>query len=284
MYEIFELKTIEGQKTGLTGYRWEQEEASYVVCLIHGIGEYAGRYGRMAQKMGEAGINLLSMDLRGHGKSFGKRGHCAPRAEIRQDMDRLIAYAQERYPHIPVILYGHSMGGNLVLDYRKRGARNHVPAAYIVSAPWVELVRNVPRYQYQFLKALSKLTPSLTISSGVSAYQLGNQASVGSYEKDPLVHKRISLQCAVEGFDTGIAMAEGKLEDNGGAKGAPLLLMHGTEDKICNISGSRKIAAAENCQYVEWPGFYHEIHNGGAQSNGDEVIEKVIQWIQELSV
>ncbi len=282
MYENFSLKNETDQSVFIQGYHWGKKEPGFVVCIIHGIGEHAGRYDRMAGKMQQAGFAVLSMDLRGHGLSSGKRGHCAPREEVRSDIDALLSYAQSMYPGKQVILYGHSMGGNILLDYRKRGRCNHVPAAYIASAPWIELVRKVPSYQYAFLKAVSKIFPRLTISSGVSAKELGNPGAVGDYEKDPLVHKRISLQSAAEGFDIGTALAQGTLADNKGAEGKPLLLMHGTEDRICSISGSRKVAAAETCDYIQWPGLYHEIHNGGAQSNGDEVIERTIQWILEL--
>lgn len=281
MFTDFIMKTDAG--SSLAGYHWQQTAPSHVVCIIHGIGEYAGRYDRMAACMQKAGFALLSMDLPGHGASPGKRGHCAPRAVIRRHVDALISHARRLYPKTPIILYGHSMGGNIALDYRKRGNRNHVPAAYIVSAPWVELVRKIPGYQYKMVKAASKLMPSFTISSRVSSADLGQAGSVGDYEKDPLVHKRISLLCALEGFEIGEALAAGTLEDNGGAVGKPFLLMHGTEDRICSIKGSRKIAALEDCDYIEWPGLYHEIHNGGAGSDGQEVIEKVIQWIQVLS-
>lgn len=281
MYEVFCLKKEEQQKE-IAGYCWNCENPGYVVCLIHGIGEYAGRYDRMADKMVRAGIAMVSMDLRGHGKSFGKRGHCAPREKVFDDIDALLLYAKERYPHIPLILYGHSMGGNIVLHYRKQGKRNSFPAAYVVSAPWVELVRKIPAPLYFAARVLAKAAPSFVISSGVSSSDLGNPREVGNYEKDPLVHGKISALCAAEGFDIGNALASGNLEDNGGAKEAPMLLMHGTEDKICSISGSEKIAAAEICQFIKWPGLFHEIHNGGPQSSGDEVIEKVITWIQEL--
>lgn len=267
----------------MAGYHWEQKEPSYVVCVIHGIGEHAGRYDRMASFMEAAGFAVLSMDLPGHGASPGKRGHCAPRSEIRSHVDALLSNAQEFYPQTPIILYGHSMGGNIALDYRKQGSRNHVPAAYIVSAPWVELMRKIPSYQYRLVKAAAKVMPSFTISSGVSSAELGQASAVGDYERDPLVHKKISLLCALEGFEIGEALAAGTLADNGGAAGKPFLLMHGTEDKICSIKGSQKIAALEDCDYVEWPGLYHEIHNGGADSDGQEVIEKAIQWIQALS-
>ena len=63
--------------------------------------------------------------------------------------------------------------------------------------------------------------------------------------------------------------------------------MHGSEDKICSVEGSRRIAErfraeGHNLEYVEWEGLYHEIHNGGADSKGDEVIEKMIEWVKEI--
>lgn len=281
MYEVFGLKK-ETQQEEIAGYRWNCADPSHVVCLIHGIGEYAGRYDRMADKMARAGIAMVSMDLRGHGKSFGKRGHCAPREKVFEDIDALLLYAKESYPEIPLVLYGHSMGGNIALHYRKQGKQNSLPAAYVISAPWVELVRKIPALLYLAARVLAKAAPSFAISSGVSSSDLGNPREVGNYGKDPLVHGKISALCAAEGFDIGNALASGSLKDNGGAKDAPMLLMHGTEDKICSISGSEKIAAAETCQFIKWPGLFHEIHNGGPESSGDEVIEKVITWIQEL--
>ena len=59
--------------------------------------------------------------LRGHGRSQGVRGACAPRKEVLKDIDALIEYAQAFYPGVPIVMYGHSMGGNITLDYRARG-------------------------------------------------------------------------------------------------------------------------------------------------------------------
>ena len=281
MLDNFVLKEVgSGQK--VVGYHWPVEKPDYVVCLVHGIGEYAGRYERVTAAMNEKNIAVVSMDLRGHGLTFGKRGHCAPRKDVLMDIDDLIAYAQEQYPGVPLILYGHSMGGNITMDYRKRGNKNSDLKGFIVSAPWVELVRKVSGPMYVTVKSLAKIIPQMTISSGVSEKDLGNAKSVGSYNDNPLIHKRISLECAVDGFITGELMAEGKLQDNGGAKGLPMLLMHGTDDKICSVNGSRNVAAVENCEYIEWPGLFHEIHNGGGDSAGDEVIQKMLDWIQAI--
>lgn len=282
MYQKFPLKTRDGKV--LAGLSWKVESPRFVMCIIHGIGEHAGRYDRMAEWLKDANIGVIAMDLRGHGESFGKRGHCAPRQFIFDDIDQLLGVAQDQYPKCPLILYGHSMGGNIVLDYKSRGNKNDVPAAYIISAPWIELVRSVPKPLYVAVKAISKLLPAAAINSNVSSDDLGHPQSVGEYKKDPLVHNKISLLCAKEAFETGEKLVTGALESNGKAAGTPMLLMHGTKDRVCNVKGSQKVAALEQCDYIEWPGLYHEIHNGSADNTGDEVIEKMIQWVLELAV
>lgn len=283
MYEYFQLKTAGKKTQKIWGYHWKKENPDYVVCIVHGIGESAAQYDRMAGYLTGANMAAVAMDLRGHGESFGKRGHCAPRKEIKKDIDDLLVYAHRQYPDTPLVLYGHSMGGNLVLDYRKQGKFNFLPAAYIVSAPWVLLTRKVPDALYYTVKALAKIAPQMTVSAGIPANYLGNEEIVGGRNEHPLIHNKISTACAVDGFTIGQAMAKGVHPDNGGAKGIPMLLMHGTEDKICDIKGSEQIAAIEDCDYIRWPGLYHEIHNGGGESTGEEVIERMIQWIRELS-
>lgn len=279
MYENFVLREPAAGKR-ITGYRWDVEDPDYVVCLVHGIGEYAGRYQRVAEAFNDNKITLVGMDHRGHGLSMGSIGHCAPRKDVLEDVDFLIDYAMERYPGKPVILYGHSMGGNIAMDYRKRGSRNHLISGFVISAPWVELVRPVSGLLYMTVKTLAKIMPKMTISSGGSEKPSEKPDIPGYRDAKPFIHHRISIGCAVDGFTIGEMLAEGRLEDNGGAKGTPMLLMHGTADKTCNVKGSRKVAAIEECEYVEWPGLFHELHSGGEESTGEEVISKMVQWIR----
>lgn len=276
---------FEKRDRAVTGYHFPCEHAVSVMCLIHGIGEHAGRYKRMAEKLSEKGIAVVSMDLRGHGISQGVRGDTAPRSEVLADVDALIEYAQEFYPGIPLILYGHSMGGNICLDYKARGRLNDVPDKYIVSAPWIKLVKGIPGPVYHIAKIMAKATPKLTISQKFPEDILGNLKNVRPYDDDPLVHSHISLRCAVDGFDIGNAIFDGCNEDNHRADSKPFLLMHGDEDKICDVNGSRALAERmkENpaFTYMEWKGYYHEIHNGGSEATGDDVIETIGEFILE---
>lgn len=285
MYDNFILRQTENGNIG--GYTWPLENPDKVVCLIHGIGEYAGRYDRMAKAFHVKNIAVLSMDLRGHGISMNKWGHCAPRADVLNDITVLIRHAQSVYPNVPIVLYGHSMGGNITMDYRFRGELNDVPVGYVISAPWIRLVRAVPGILYVVVKAASKIVPSMIMSAAVNEDVLGHPDSVKPYNKNPMVHDRISLQTAYDGFTIGLAMENGTHENNGKAKDIPTLVMHGTEDKICSIDGTRAMIAkmeenGDNVKFIEWEGLYHEIHNGGQESKGDEVIENAGSWISQL--
>lgn len=282
MLETFTLK--ETEKGIIKGYHWPLAEPVKVVCIVHGIGEYGGRYERVAKAFNKKRIAVLSMDLRGHGDSIGPLGHCAPRTEVLKDISELLLYARKQYPGKDIILYGHSMGGNLTLDYRSRGEFNDMPAKYLISAPWVRLAKPVTGPLYGFVKLMSKIAPSMCISSDVDEELLGNPESVKPYNDNPMVHNRISFLCAVEGFDTGKALENGTLESNGKAAAIPTMIMHGTEDGICSIEGARKVyenlkRKGDSVQMIEWPDFLHEIHNGNKVSRGDEVIDSMIQFI-----
>ncbi|MGL4484394.1 MAG: alpha/beta fold hydrolase [Anaerovoracaceae bacterium] len=262
-------------------YLWTSQRVDCIMIIIHGIGEYAGRYDRLAMELLKSNITVLSADLPGHGETIGVRGHAAPREEVFNLVDELINDAKKGYPNVPIVLYGHSMGGNIVLDYRCRGEKLDDLAAFIVSAPWVELCQKPSKFLQKFLKLASKIVPRMTIDTGIKADTLGNFELIKNYDIDTLVHRRISLKTALEGFEIGEDLRDDILKVKPNIAEKPFLLMHGDKDKICSVEGSRAIKRnnKENCEYIEWKGLYHEIHNGGKESDGSEVIQKITDWI-----
>lgn len=278
MYRNFEL----GFHGTIMGYEWRGEEATAVVCLVHGIGEHAGRYDRTGEAFKESGTALIGMDLRGHGLSSGKRGHTSPRESILKDIDNLIEYAQNEYPSVPIFLYGHSMGGNIALDYRRRGTHRAIPQGYIITSPWIILKRKIPGYLYLFSEIAAKIKPDLLMNSEIRDEALGNRDIIAKQENHHLRHGKISVKTALEGIETGKALLNGSLEIRGDGPLKPFLLMQGSADMICDPEGGRILAQQEKelCTYIEWEGLYHEIHNGGPTSDGMEVIRAMIDWIQ----
>lgn len=281
MYEEFRLNV---KDTSIMGYHWRVENPSHVVVLIHGIGEYAGRYDRVAEFFKEAKIAMIGMDLRGHGCSAGKRGHTSPRRTILNDMDSLLEYAEVNYPTAPILMYGHSMGGNLALDYRKRGSLADKPVGYLVTAPWVILEKNISNHLFLFVKLMSKMKSDFQISSEVHSALLGNAEIILNQPNKQLSHGKITVGTAMDCFEVGEALLKGKSKKWSKKTNKPLLLMHGTEDRICSIEGSRKIEKVEGitCEYMEWAGLFHEIHNGNATEDGEPVIVAMIKWIKSF--
>lgn len=283
LFRNFDLSSKES-KVKTIGYSWDLDSPEYVMCIIHGLGELAGRYDRMNGYLAKSNIASVSMDLRGHGLTGGVRGHCAPRNLILQDIDALIEKAQDLYPGVPVIFYGHSLGGNIALDYKSRGKHNDLPVAYIISAPWLLLKEAPAPMLRKMVSLLSRIAPSFAIKSAIDEKILGHPDSVKPYNDNPLVHDKISMLTAREGLEIGEAIVAGTLEDNGGSTGKPWLLMHGTDDRICDVNGSRALykRAPENCTFIPWEGYFHEIHNGNETTRGEEVILRMIQWIGGL--
>jgi alpha-beta hydrolase superfamily lysophospholipase len=278
MFRSFQLKSC---GTGLLGYRWDAENPVAAVCLLHGIGEYSGRFDRLAEVLKAHGISTFSFDLRGHGGSLGRRGHTGPRETVLRDVDSLVAYARAAHATLPIVLYGHSLGGNIALDYRLRGRLSAIPTAYIVASPWLKLCRHVPKWFYLSVKALAKLKPDFSLSAGVHAEMLGNAQIIEAMKNDRLVHNRISALTAMEGYETADKLMNCQISDRCGGGAKPLVLMHGTADRLCSIDATRDFAAAEgpHCTLIEWEGYLHELHNGGPNATGEAVMERIAEIV-----
>jgi len=108
--EKIELKSKDGLK--LSGLRWTPDnQIRGGIILVHGLGEHSLRYHHVADKFNQHEYLFQAMDFRGHGLSDGKRGHAESLQKLLEDVDAGIQKFQEDYPRLPLILYGHSMGG-----------------------------------------------------------------------------------------------------------------------------------------------------------------------------
>ncbi|MEE1038189.1 MAG: alpha/beta hydrolase [Eubacterium sp.] len=273
-----------GENEKIAAYSYVVENPKETIILIHGIGEHAGRYRRVVRQFNKEGFSVFAMDLKGHGKSKGVRGHCAPRKEILQDIDCLFEYVKKMYPQTNPVIYGHSMGGNIVTDYRYRGKYSDQFKGYVISAPWIKLTRKIPLYQNIGLRIISKIKPDFQINSAVDGDGSDNKGQNSANKKDPLLHGFASAQLAVEGHKVGKALYKGTYPVIGNGRTVPMLLMHGDADRICHIDGSRALAKHEGeiCTYKEWEGCPHALHRTGDGGRGREVIAYVISWIEKL--
>jgi len=219
---------------------------------------------------------MIGFDLRGHGFSSGKRGHASPRSLLFSDIENILDILKQKYPDCPLYLYGHSMGGNIVLDFMKNGKSRNGITGCIVTAPWLVLVRKISAPVVFLFRIIAAVKPDFTINTGLQAKDISKvDDEVNKYMHDPLIHHFISAGTAIDGINASQALLSAEH-----GSGKAMLLMHGSQDRICSIEGSRKLSGIENpsCDYVEWDGLYHEIHN---EKNGAQVLDTIVGWIKK---
>lgn len=269
----FELSTKD--KFDLSGYCWQPGTGvpKAVVAMVHGMGEHIMRYNEWAGMFVNQGYAFTGMDNRGHGKSEGKRGHIPSYEALLDDVDLLIDKTKELFPGKQVFLYGHSLGGNIVLNYSlKRSGK----LKYIVTSPWLRLSFKPSSLKLLLAKTLEKLLPGLQQPSGLDVERLSHNPEVArAYRNDPMTHDKISLRM----FTTVTAHGEWALA-NAGKLSNPLLLMHGGDDRITSADASKRFEKKAG-KYVTlkiWEDMYHELHNEEVK---DEVFNYIIEWLEK---
>ncbi|HBV88783.1 MAG TPA: lysophospholipase [Desulfosporosinus sp.] len=274
-YTEFEFSVDGG--TVLYAKEWQPATKSRgVICLIHGLGEHSGRYVNMAQYLTQAGYVLLAYDQRGHGKSLGRRGYTPFYDTLLDDIDRFRRESIKRFPGLPTFLYGHSLGGNLVLNYVLR--RRPEFAGVIVTSPWLKLTVEPPRLLIALLRLLNRLWPTFSLPSGLDLKALSRDLNVvDAYKADPLVHNRISIRLFVTMDHAGRWALK-----NAAKFDLPLLLMHGEADRITSSEASKQFAGQVpmDCTLKLWQGLYHELHN---EPEKDEVLAYIVKWLEKYS-
>jgi alpha-beta hydrolase superfamily lysophospholipase len=253
---------------------WEPVTAQpkAVACLVHGLGEHTSRYAHVAEAFGRQGIVLFGADLRGHGRSGGARGHISSIDDFMKDIDASLVQARQRYPDLPIILYGHSLGGIQVLYYGL--TRKPDIKGVIATSSGLHTALEKQHLKIMMAKVLGALMPNTPIASGLDSASISrDEKVVQAYNNDPLVHDKITL-----GFGRIMTGITGWVLAHAGEFSLPLLLLHGNADVLAFPSSSTEVAAAlkEKCTLVLWDDAYHELHN---EPEKEEVFKTMTQWM-----
>jgi len=243
-----------------------------VVCLVHGHGEHTSRYAHVAEAFGKEGFVLFGADLRGHGRSGGARGHISSAEDFMQDIDELLEQARARYENLPIILYGHSIGGVLVLHYGL--LRKPKVKGVIATSSALHTAVEQQKVKLMMAKVLGSLMPNTVLASGLDQKSLSRDDKVvEDYINDPLVHDKLSL-----GFGKTMLGVSSWTLAHAKEFPLPLLLLHGKADAIAFPSSSIEFAAAlkERCTLVLWDDAYHELHN---EPEKNEIFKTMTIWM-----
>jgi alpha-beta hydrolase superfamily lysophospholipase len=192
-----------------------------------------------------------------------------------EEIDHLIQRAQTLYTDKRILLYGHSLGGMLVLRYALHRPPDAV-TGIVASSPWLRLAFDPPAWKIKLGRLMRSVWPSMQQASGMEPKHLCTDPEVvAAYQFDPLVHARITPAAGL-----GIMDGAEELMAWSGGTPLPILIMHGEADQITSMEASRQFAAQNaGVEFKSWPGLYHEIHH---EPNKIEVLSYAGNWFEGL--
>lgn len=259
----------------LQGQSYEVSHAKGVVVIVHGMGEYSKRYERtVIPTLIKDDYAVFSYDQFGHGASDGKKGDNPGFEYLLDALEKVLEKAQGTYPTLPVFLYGHSMGGNVVINYTLR--REHHLKGAIATSPFLQLAFDPPKWKLSIGNILDRIFPSLTMPNDLELDALSkDQEEIEAYEKDPMVHDKVSTIYSLRLMETGTWAVE-----HASSLDIPMLIIHGTSDRITSHKASKSFAANSNGMAVFVPveGGYHELHH---DLEKNRLFEKIREWLNE---
>ena len=243
-----------------------------LVVIVHGLGEHAGRYDHVAERLNSWGFAVRSYDQHGHGESDGKPGALPSDTFLLDNLAELLDTSRRRMdPRLPLVLMGHSLGGLVAARLVSLNLRQ--VDGLVLSSPALNAGMNA--FQKLLVSVLPRLAPDLRVGNGLNAQYLSHDAGVvQAYRDDPMVHDRISARLARFIADAGPAVLASAPQWR-----VPTLLLFAGADHLVNPEGSRAFAAAAPPGVVSahcFEGLYHEIFN---EVDREAVFERLKGWL-----
>ena len=248
-------------------------EARATLLFVHGYADHVGRYGHVFDWFVERGYSCAGVDLRGHGRSVGRRGYINAFDEYIDDLEAMVNLLVEKQPDQKLILVGHSMGGLVVLTYLLRHPEGIEGA--VLSSPFMGLALRVPPAKEMLGKLMSHVWPSLALASGIASSDLTHDEEIAkAYDTDPLVNKKATARWFTEALK-----AQRSTIGDAGQVQTPTLVLQAGEDRVVDAETTRHLFELLGSTDKEWKSydrFFHEIFN---ETDRTRPFEDIADWL-----
>jgi alpha-beta hydrolase superfamily lysophospholipase len=251
---------------------WLTAAPRVALAVAHGLGEHSGRYARLAEALQPHGVATYAVDLRGMGRSEGRRGHVDRWQQWIDDYSALHQLVSDRAEGVEVVPLGHSFGGVLVASAVLSGAIR--PRRFVLSNPAFRPAVKVPGWKLLLGWGASGVVPTLALANQVDPALLSRDPAVAAeYASDPMVHDRISSRL----FTEWTAASELSLR-KASELTVPVLLIVSEDDRVIDHSGAVEFAHRAGSRGTVWryPGRYHEPFN---DLGSEEVFADLAAWL-----
>lgn len=247
-----------------------------VIAIVHGLAEHGGRYADFAQRANSAGIGIVSIDLRGHGRSPGVRLLVEKFDDYLLDIDALVTHTKQIGGQCPVFLMGHSLGGAIALRWvAQRQMAASVLCGLMLSSAALKIGLGTPALLIKLAPLISRWFPLLRLQALNANLISSIAAEVARYLDDPLVCK---LPPPARTGAEVLAIMPANLDVARELK-LPLYVFHGTDDTLTSPEGSHALYDAwggSDKHLRLWPGSLHETLN---DIDRDAVMDELFAWL-----
>ena len=257
-------------------WKYESEKEKDIIVVSHGVGEHGGRYEWFAEYFTDKGYTIYCNDHKGHGKSYGKRGHVDGFDEYVNDLNLLIEYVKKEHKKERIHLIGHSLGGVIATCYADKYQKNLL--SLVLSSPGFAPFKNPFVIKDILGRLLSNLVPDFTMSNDLQLEFLSrDKVVIDAYKEDPLVHDQVSTR-----FYTSYLEAVDLCFKNANLLNVPVMIMVAAKDKIVNPEIEREFyrhLTFEPKELIEFPESFHELFN---DTNRVEVYDRLNAWLLKM--
>jgi acylglycerol lipase len=243
-----------------------------VLVNLHGLGDHSGLYPRLAEHFPSRAIGLYAYDMRGNGRSPGQRAYVRSWDDYRGDLQAFLELVRNWEPELPLFLLGNSLGGLVVLEYAL--LRPQRLAGVIAAAPPLGKL-GVPPVLMALGRAMSRIIPRFSLQVGMDLTGLARDPIViEGVLSDPFFHRRGTARLSTE-----VTAAIARVQEGAARFSVPLLILHGSADRMVPPDGSRDFFSKvrfPDRELREYPEAYHGLF---ADIGYQQVLADLEHWI-----
>ncbi len=261
--------------TLLRTLRWQPNGEPWAVALIvHGLGEHAGRYATVAAALTRDGIDVHAYDHRGFGESAGQRADVDRWGQFHDDLEARVSALRSQGPELPLIMWGHSMGGLIACGYVLSPSPRPLPDLLVLSSPGLDI--EVAAWKRSLVAALARVLPGLRLSNGPLEDGLSHDPAIReAYANDTLRVGSSTTRFANEAFreQARVRAAIAGLD----AMPVPTYVFHGSADPIVPVAASAPLGTKGRVTRHVHEGLRHETHH---EYEHAAVLGEVVAWLE----
>jgi alpha-beta hydrolase superfamily lysophospholipase len=239
------------------------------VLLVHGLGEHSGRYEHVGDQMAAAGLDVHAYDHRGNGGSGGRRGHVDRWEQYHDDLAERLVSVRGQSGERPVVLYGHSMGGLVVLGYLLTDRPR--PDLVVLSSPALD--STLAEWKKTLAPTLARIVPTLAVPNGIDGRTLSRDPAVA----DKVAADPLATTASTTRFGAEALTEQARVRRDYAGLTLPTLVLHGLDDGLVPAQASEILGSLPNVERRTYPGLRHELHN---EPEGPAIVGEIIDWIR----